>query len=183
MVVLKLPWRVPISKKNPSGQTIVDRHLRHIDGQYLDLNLIDMTFKNYDKKNILYPVKGKLNLKSPFDPDMIKALIATETTFNPNAVNAKATGLNQITTDTLKILQDLGGESKDIVLKDIRRKDLKDPSASVALGAWWLAYKKKLRRKVLKRTATYDEVIQIYKGILNEKSTNANDVMKKYRMF
>ncbi|MBC7458476.1 MAG: lytic transglycosylase domain-containing protein [Bdellovibrionaceae bacterium] len=195
-----------MSKKNPAGRTIVDRHLRHIDGQYLDLNQIDVTFKNYGKKIILYPAKGKLNLpnedkyddliavwvdyfnkklnlKSPLDPDMIKALIASESTFNPNVVNAKATGLTQITTDTLKILQDLGGESKDFVFKDIRRKDLKDPNTSVALGVRWLAFKKSYAEKLLKRAATSDEVIQVYKGILNDKSTKADDIMKKYRKF
>jgi soluble lytic murein transglycosylase-like protein len=206
VVVRQHQRRVSISKKNPLGQTIVDRHMRHIDGQYLDLNLIYETFKNYEKKNSLYPAKGKLNLpnedryddyiaiwvdyfnkklnlKSPLDPDMIKALIASESTFNHNAVNAKATGLTQITTDTLKILQDLDGESKDFVFKDIRRKDLKNPNTSIALGVRWLAYKKSYVEKVLKRTATSDEVIQAYKGILNDKSTDANDIMKKYRMF
>lgn len=48
-------------------------------------------------------------------PDMVKALIASESTFKPEAVNKKATGLTQVTTDTLKILQDLSGESKDFV--------------------------------------------------------------------
>ncbi len=206
VIVREHPRRVPISKKNPSGKTSVDRHLRHLDGQYLDLNLIDTTFKNYDKKNILYPAKGKLNLpdedkyddyiaiwvdyfskklnlKSPLDPDMIKALIASESTFNPNAVNANATGLTQVTTDTLKILQDLGGESKDFVFKDIRRKDLKDPNASIALGVRWLAYKKSYAEKVLKRAATSDEVIQVYKGILNDNSKTAKRIMKDYREF
>ncbi len=206
VVVREHPRRVPVSKKNPTGRTIVDRHLRHIEGQYLDLNLIDLTLKNYDKKNILYPANGKLNLpnedryddliavwadyfnkklnlKSPLDPDMVKALIASESTFKPDAVNAKAAGLTQITTDTLKILQDLSGESKDFVFKDIRKKDLNDPNVSVALGVRWLAYKKSYAEKVLKRAVTSDEVIQVYKGILNDRSTKADDIMKKYRMF
>lgn len=42
--------------------------------------------------------------------------------------------ISQVTTSTLKILQDLGGESKDFVFKDIRKKDLKDPNVSIALG-------------------------------------------------
>lgn len=206
VIVREHPRRVPVSKKNPTGQTIVDQHLRYIDGQYLDLNLIDMTFKNYDKSDILYPTKKRLNLpnedkyddyiatwvdyfnkklklKSQLDPDMIKALIASESSFNSSAVNAKATGLTQITTDTLKILQDLSGESKDFVFKDIRRKDLKNPYVSIALGVRWLAYKKSYAEKILRRTATSDEVIQVYKGILNDKSKNADAIMKKYRNF
>lgn len=198
--------RVPISQKNPSGRTIVDRHLRHISGQYLDLKLIAQIFKNYDQKNILFPEKEKLNLanedryndliaiwvdyfnkkltlKSPLDPNMIKALIASESTFQPEITNKKATGLTQVTTDTLKILQDLSGESKDFVFKDIRRKDLKDPNVAIALGVRWLGYKKQYAEKILKRPATSDEVIQVYKGILNDKSKTAKEIMKKYREF
>ena len=75
------------------------------------------------------------------------------------------------------------GESKDFVFKDIRRKDLKDPNVSIALGVRWLAYKKQYAEKVLKRSATSDEVIQIYKGILNDKSKKAKDIMQKYREY
>lgn len=206
VVVREHPRRVPISKKNPSGRTLVDRHFRHIEGRFLDLTLIGETFRNYDKKKVLQPGKEKLllpdedkydeyiavwvdyfnkklNLKPPIDPDMVKALIASESTFNPDAVNKKATGLSQITTETLEILQNLRGEAKDFVFKDIRKKDLKDPNVSVALGVRWLAYKKQYAEKILKRTVTSDEVIQVYKGILNDKSETAKDIMKKYRAF
>ena len=141
VVVREHSRHVPTSKKNPSGLTIVDQHLRHIDGRYLDLVLIEKTFENYDKKKILYPGKEKLfmrdedkyseyiavwvdffnkklNLKFLIDPDMVKALIASESTFNPNAVNMNAKGLTQITTDTLQILQDLNGESKDFIFNE-----------------------------------------------------------------
>lgn len=198
--------RVPVSKKNPTGRTIVDRHLRHIEGQYLDLNLIHETFKNYDRKSLLYPAKGKfkiphedlfddliavwvdyfnkkLGLKNPIDPDMVKALIASESTFKPNAINKDATGLTQVTTSTLKILQDLEGESREFVFKDIRKKDLKDPNVSIALGTRWLAYKKVYAERILKRAATSDEVIQVYKGILNDRSKAAEGIMRKYREF
>ncbi len=204
IIVRTHPRRVPLSKKNPAGITIVDQHPRHIDGQYLDLILIDDIFRKYDKKKILYPDSGKLflpnedlfddyiavwvdyfnkklNLRFPIDPSMIKALIASESTFKPNAVNMNATGLTQITTDTLKILQDLMGESKDFVFKDIRKKDLKNPNVSIALGVRWLAYKKQYVEKILKRSATSDEVIQVYKGILNDKSKKAKKIMEKYR--
>jgi len=125
----------------------------------------------------------KLQLKSPLDPDMIKALIASESSFNPSAVNANATGLTQITTDTLKILHDLAGEANDFVFKDIRKKDLKDPNISIALGVRWLAYKKQYAEKILQRPATSDEVIQLYKGILGDKSKKAKRIMKDYREF
>ena len=132
--------------------------------------MIDETFKNYEKVHILYPGKGKLHLpdedkydnfiavwidyfnkklQTPLDPDLIKALIASESTFKPDAVNRNATGLTQITTDTLEILHDLEGESKEFVFKDIRIKDLKEPNVAIALGVRWLTYKKQYAERIL----------------------------------
>ncbi|MNT30045.1 Transglycosylase SLT domain protein [compost metagenome] len=122
-------------------------------------------------------------MKTPIDPDMTKALIASESTFKPSAVNKTATGLTQITTATLRILCDLSGESKDFVFKDIRKKDLLDPNVSIALGVRWIGYKKQYAEKILKRSVTSDEVIQLYKGILKDSSEKAADIMKKYRKF
>ena len=197
---------VPVSKRNPDGTTVVDQHLRHIQGRFLDQQLILDTFKNYDRKNLKFPAKNKLKLpdedlynemiavwcdyftktlplKEALDPNMLKALIATESTFDPDSVNKKATGLTQITTSTLKILQDLDGEAKDFVFKDIRKKDLTDPNVSIALGARWLAYKKQYAEKILKRQATSDEVIQLYKGVLRDDSLKAKNIMERYREF
>lgn len=52
---------VPVSEKNPTGFTIRDRHQRHLKGTYLDSNEIEEIFKKYDKKNIVYPTRGKLS--------------------------------------------------------------------------------------------------------------------------
>lgn len=198
------PRHVPVSKKNPTGITIVDKHLRHIDGKYLDLKMIEDIYRLYDKKNLVYPIKGKLkfsnesefddyiavwsdyfskkfDLKQPLDPNMIKALIASESSFNPKAKNKNAIGLTQVTKDTLKIIQDLNGEVKDFVFKDIRQKDLLNCNVSVAVATRWLAYKQIYGNKILKRTATSDEVIQLYKGILNDKSEKAKEQMANYR--
>lgn len=206
VIVREHPRRVPISKKNPKGITIVDRHMRYIEGQYLDKQMIYEIFNNYKKINLIYPTKGKLKitsedlfddqiavwvdyfnkkikLKDPIDPNMIKALIASESAFNTNAINKQAIGLTQITTDTLKILQDLKGESKDFVFKNILKKDLIDPNVSIALGTRWIAYKKQYAEKILKRKVTSDEVIKLYKGILKDKSDVANRIMKDYRKY
>jgi hypothetical protein len=161
-------------------------------------------FDEYNKKKLVYPAKGKLNepnenlyddfiavwvdyfnkklnLTTPMDPDLIKALISSESTFRPEIKNKTAVGLTQITTDTLKILQDLSGEAKDFVFKDIKKKDLVDPNTSIALGVRWLAYKKQYAEKILKRPATSDEIIQLYKGILKDESKKATGIMVKFR--
>lgn len=99
------PLHVPVSKKNPTGITIRDRHLRRLKGTYLDTDEIDSIFKNYDRKGIIYPAKGKLkdypgadkydeaiavwtdyfnkkfNADPPLDPDVVKALMASESGF------------------------------------------------------------------------------------------------------
>lgn len=198
--------KVPVSKKNPNGKTLVDKHLRHIDGKFLDKKLIDEIFLNYKKENIAYPSKKKLifpdadkyddliavwvdyfnnyfMLKEKMEPDMLKALMASESNFDPNAKNETALGITQITKSTLKILQNLGGEAKDFVFKDISQKDLKDPSISIAMAARWLVQKRKLAAALLKRPPTSDETIMVYKGILGDKSTKANNIMKKYREY
>jgi Transglycosylase SLT domain len=198
--------KVSVSIKNPKGLTIVDKHSRHIDGKFLDQEMIENIFKKYEKKGIVYPASGKiefpnadkfdeliavwcdyfnrkLTLKPQIDPNMVKALVATESGFNPLAKNKIAQGLTQITKDTLEIIQDPGGEAKDFAFKGIKRKDLNDPNISMALGIRWLAQKQKLAFSKLKRAPTSDEVVMMYKGVLKDKSTRADKIMNDYRYF
>ncbi len=198
--------KVPISKKNPQGTTVVDRHLRHIDGQYLDQKMIDEVFSSYKKNNLVYPSKNsllfpngskfdiliavwcdyfnkKFGLNPGLDPNMIKALIATESGFDPNAKNKNALGLTQVTKDTLKIIQNLSGEAKEFVFKDINIINLKNPNTSIAIATRWLIQKEKLARFKLKRAPTSDEIVMEYKGILKDKSEKASRIMKDYRKY
>lgn len=198
--------RVPVSAKNPAGKTIVDKHLRHIDGQYLDQKLIDEIFSKYNKKNIAYPTKKKLvfpnadkfddliavwvdyfnnkfGLNPKIDPDMIKALMATESGFKPDAKNKNALGIMQITKSTLKIIQNLKGEVKEFVFKEINQNDLKNPSIAIPMAVRWLVQKQKLAAHKLKRAPTSDEIIMEYKGILKDKSEKAKEIMKDFRNY
>ena len=199
------PLQVPVSAKNPSGVTIRDQHIRRIKGTYLDLNEFEQIFKNYNRKSLIYPSKGKLvkykdsdlydeqiavwvdyfntkfNLDPKLDANMVKALIASESSFKPEARNKNALGLTQITKDTLKILQDPKGEVKDFTFDNIRQKDLKNPNVSIPLAVRWLAQKQKLAAFKLKRAPTSDEIIMEYKGILKDKSKKAQKIMQDYR--
>jgi hypothetical protein len=132
------PLHVPISEKNPTGITIRDRHLRRLKGTYLGVPDIESIFKNYDRKDIVYPSKGRLeeykdadeyddiiavwtdyfskkfSAESPLDPDIVKALIASESGFRADPrENKKAIGIMQIIPNTLKIVQDSTGEAKE----------------------------------------------------------------------
>ncbi len=68
------PLHVPVSEKNPTGITIRDRHLRRLKVTYLDAAEIESIFKNYNRKGIVYPTKGKL--KEYKDADKYDDVIA-----------------------------------------------------------------------------------------------------------
>jgi hypothetical protein len=194
--------RVPISKKNPSGITIRDRHVRRLNGTYLDRDEIKSVFKSYSRTNLIYPgrlgVEGydkydeliavwtdyfnlKFSADPPLDPDMVKALIQSESDFIESPKNPQATGIIQITSETLQALQDPNGEAKEFIFKDIRKKDLKDPAVNIPMGIRWLHRKKRLAEGKLGRSATHEDVILEYKGLLKSKSTYKESALKKYR--
>lgn len=202
------PMHVPVSEKNPTGITIRDRHLRRLTGTYLDAAEIESIFKNYDRKGIVYPAKKKLtekyksaddydeiiavwtdyfnkkfNVDPPLDPDVVKALISSESDFNPDPPGNRkiAIGIAQITKKTLKILQDPNGEAKEFIFKEIRQKDLKDPNLSIPTAVRWLQRKNETAASKLKRTPSHEEVILEYKGLLKSDFAYKKAGLKKYR--
>jgi len=200
------PMHVPVSEKNPTGITIRDRHLRRLEGTYLDAAEIESIFKSYDRNGIAYPTKGKLkdykdadkydesiaiwtdyfnkkfNANPPLDPDVVKALIASESDFRVNPrENKEAFGITQITLSTLKIVQDPKGEVKDFIFKKIRQKDLKNPDIAIPMGIRWLFRKRATAINQLGRAPNHEELILEYKGLLKSKSDYKNKALKKYR--
>jgi hypothetical protein len=200
------PLQVPVSEKNPTGITIRDRHLRRLKGTYLDAIEIESVFKNYDRKRIVYPNKGKLkeykdadkyddviavwtdyfnkkfSADPPLDPDVVKALIASESGFRADPrENKKAFGITQIIPDTLKIVQDPNGEAKEFIFNKIRQKDLKDPNIAIPMGVRWLFRKRATAMNQLKRAPDHEELILEYKGLLKSKSDYKEAGLKKYR--
>lgn len=103
--------------------------------------------------------------------NLIKALIATESSFDQNSdnktKNVHARGLMQIRDQTLHILGDHKGELKDYLIH-LAANNLLDPSANICAGVRWLFQKKKLASARLKRTATWEEAIIEYKGYWDE---------------
>jgi hypothetical protein len=197
---------VPISEKNLTGMTIRSRHLRRLKGTYLDVAEIESLFKSYDRKSIIYPTRGKLkeypnadkydyviavwndyfnkkfNTYPPLDPDVVKALIASESSFNPDPKKNRkiALGITQITKPTLKILQEPTGESKEFIFKDIRQKDLKDPNIAIPIAIRWLHRKKETAASKLGREPNHEEIILDYKGLLRSNSEYKKSGLKKY---
>lgn len=109
-----------------------------------------------------------LGLNDLLDPNYMKALIATESGFDPktdNKVNKKvhAHGLAQITDQTWRVLKNHNGELTDYLIV-LSKEDLYEPSASICAGVRWLFRKKVTASAKLGRPATWEEAVIDYKG-------------------
>jgi uncharacterized protein YneF (UPF0154 family) len=201
-VVREHQMHVPVSEKNPTGLTIRHRHLRHLKGESLDTVEIESIFQNYDRKGIAYPAKGKFkdakadkyddliavwtdyfnkkfNANPPLDPDVVKALMASESDFQVNPKSKKAFGITQITPSTLKILHAPDGEAGNFIFRKILQKDLKDPSIAIPMAVRWLFRKRTTALGQLKRVPNHEELILEYKGLLKSNSDYKNSALEK----
>lgn len=199
------PRKVPVSNKNPEGVTIVDKHPRRLKGTYLDAKEVDETFTSYDKKNIVYPTSKKLpnypdadkyddliavwtdyfNKKFPSDsllePDVVKALIGSESDFRLDPFNPLAIGIAQITRETFRALQDPRGEVKEFIFTKFAQKDLKNPVYAIPMAIRWLIRKKRLAKGRLGREPNAEEIILEYKGLLKSTTKYKNQALKKFK--
>lgn len=205
-IVREHPRHVPVSQRNPKGITIVDRHPRRIQGASLDCNALKSIPKTYPRDGIARPTAGRLkefknadayddliaiwtdyfnktlHADPPLEPDMIKALIASESGFLKDPPrNRVAIGILQITKGTLSVLQDPNGEAKDFTFKNIRQKDLKEPSLAIPLAIRWLVRKQKTAASKLGRNPTSEEVILEYKGLLKSTTGYKDRALANYR--
>ena len=205
VTVKEHPRKVPISKKNPKGVTIVDKHPRHLHGTFLDVNEIEKTIQKYSLKKIIYPKSGKLkeypnsdkyddliaiwtdyfNNKFPsdslLDPDVVKALIGSESDFELDPKNPLAIGIAQITKETFKSLKDPKGETKDFIFIKFTLKDLKNPNIAIPMAIRWLFRKKRLAQGKLGKEPTAEEIILEYKGLLKSNSQYKDKALAKFR--
>ena len=200
------PLTVPVSKKNPTGKTVRDRHIRRLPGTDLNRDQILEIFKNYKRKGLIYPTTKKLLkdyknsddfdelialwidyfskkfAKQALDPNSVKALIASESSFQVDPKDKRiALGITQITKKTLKILQDPKGEAKEFIFKEIRQKDLKDPGIAIPLAIRWLYRKQQTARSKLGREPSHEEIVMEYKGWLKGDSAMRKSGLNNYR--
>ena len=199
---------VPVSEKNPTGVTIRDQHLRRLPGTYLKRREIGEVFKNYERRGIFYPTSGKipehknsdkydeliavwaaffnekLKIDPPLDPDIFKALLASESGFRLYTPENKiAFGIAQITKQAWEILQNPKGEAREFIFNDIRQKDLRDPNIAIPMGIRWLMYKSKRAAAKLGRQPTHEDIILEYKGLLKSKTSYKDKALKNYRYY
>lgn len=122
--------------------------------------------------------------ETPLDPDIVKALIATESRFKPKILadekdQNSARGLMQITNDTRKILGNEKGELKDHYLT-LTREDLNDPSNNICAGIRWLFRKRAVASDLLKKTATWEEAVAEFKGTRTATKSRAKELMERF---
>jgi hypothetical protein len=131
-----------------------------------------------------------LNEADPIDPDLVKAIIATESGFRVRAVNkgnkiiGKALGLMQVTEQSWRILKDEHGELKDhfVVLE---HNELFQANQNICAGVRWLYRKRQATSSKLGRRATWLETVANYKGYLkafqkNPKHKKMGELVERY---
>lgn len=202
---------VPPSKKNPSGKTIRRSHCARNPAGSEKINLTSKEIEKITKDSSFSLAKKPCSLdlgygnsgkkyddliggwvnywnnifesKEPLDPNLVKALISTESSFDPNILADEdnpdsGRGLMQVLNDSREILANEKGEVKEHLIS-VSREDLNDPSTNICVGVRWLLHKRKLLSKKLKQEATWREVIHAYKGASKVKSARAKKLLKK----
>jgi len=112
--------------------------------------------------NDIFLPEDKLN------PNLVKAIIATESSFRENPKEMKsAHGLMQIQDGTLHYLSDTKGELRNYLIR-LNLSELLNPSANICAGIRWLFRKKETASATLKRPASWYEAIEDYKGLLDK---------------
>jgi hypothetical protein len=111
------------------------------------------------------------------DPNLVKALIATESSFKTDAIimagkrAGYARGLMQVTDWTIEILKDEKGELSDHLI-NLDQKDMIVANLNIAAGIRWLHRKQGTASAKLKRRASWIEAAADYKSYLGEWQKN-----------
>lgn len=128
------------------------------------------------------------NPDEPLDPNLVKALIASESSFKPTLLANKkdsdsARGLTQITNESRKLLGDDHGDLKDHLIT-VTKEELNDPNINICAGVRWLFEKRRLVSAHLKRPAPWIETVWDYKGVklakTKKKKKEIKETLNKY---
>ena len=208
--------KVPVSKKNSNGVTIRQSHCAKNptgkDQLYPDeiKEVAERNFKNVTERPCFIDLgfnkdgqhgsaydelisgwtKYWNNIFSPkvsLSPNTVKALIASESMFDPKILAnkkkpASARGLMQITDETRKILADEKGELKNHYLT-LTREDLNDPSNNICAGIRWLFRKQAIASSLRGKNATWDEAIFEFKSLRTAEKERAEELMKRFNRY
>lgn len=206
------PLHVQVSERNPAGITTRTGHCRANpsgkDQLYSD-EMINIALENFGSltnlpsANSLGKVNGNefdqiiagwtqywnevLNPTTPLDPNLIKALISSETDFRVKVKRLAspgnwARGLMQVTDETLNILRDEKGELKNFLI-NVDRQDIHDPNLNISAGIRWLFHKKALLERRLKRQVTWERAAMEYKGYTKQLNRKEKSAVHQWNKF
>jgi hypothetical protein len=206
------PLHTPPSQKNPGGSiTIRHAHCAHNPHPYENKNILsydeiqEMTKKHFEalrtsKIGALKDFSHKdtfdkytlgwtqyfnkvFHPAEPLDPNLVKALIASESSFDEKIDNIKngvyARGLLQIRKETFNYLQGEKAELRDHLFI-FTEDNLFDPSTNICAGIRWLFRKKEIAKSILKREPTWEESVMGFKGDLSPYRPHS-DGMNRFR--
>ncbi len=192
--VVTHPLHTPQSKINPEGNVpirhghcaenpskkdhlyandILEVSLRHFSNLQGPPKPDALGFKNGNKFDNL--IRGwtlywneVLNPKDKLDPDLIKALIASESSFDTEASNhkkgkARARGLMQMLDGSVPLLSGNSKELKDNFV-NLTRKDMENPTLAICAGIRWLFRKKQLAESKARKDVSWRDAIAKYKS-------------------
>ena len=108
-----------------------------------------------------------LNPKEPLDPDLVKALIASESSFNIHASNHRkgdnrARGLMQVTDGSVNLLSERSNELKDHFV-NVTHEDMEDPNLAICAGIRWLFRKNDIAEAKVGKSVTWRDAVLKYK--------------------
>ncbi len=122
----------------------------------------------------------------PLDPDLVKALIASESDFKKDLGEGKkgiAKGLMQLLPLTMKALHGYRNELKDHLF-EFSESEIYEPPLHIAAGIRWLFQERTKASRRLKRQATWEEAVENYKDYLKrrpkKKSNLPHPEMKRF---
>jgi hypothetical protein len=112
-----------------------------------------------------------LQSKDPLDPDLVKALIASESGFKPDEWNHRkgddaAYGLMQVLNKSVRFLKD-PKELQDHFV-NLNEEDMTDPNFAICAGIRWLFRKKQIAEANAKHAVPWRDVVADYKGVTPE---------------
>lgn len=187
-------------RKNPSGHEILlsdeieEISRRHLPKLQASPTNFDLGYPNGNKFDDLIGLWTQFwneiyRPLTPLDPDIVKALVASESGFRVNIATknkkriGNAQGLIQITEQTRKILGDQKGELKDYLVA-LSKEEIFDPNFNLVAGIRWLFYKRDFLSRRLKRLVSWEEAAIEYKGLTaqigkNEKANTAKATFEK----
>jgi len=125
----------------------------------------------------------------PLHPNFVKALIATESSFNPKSINrtnkkrtGPARGLMQITEEAQRQLAGDEKELKDslVILND---EEVWDPNKNICAGVRWLFRKREILKSQIKNNPTWNEVLMGFKGKATSTSKKNQEIREKLKKY